>query len=287
MKPSPEGEAGSDPHPSRRRAHHSTSPNKNGSGHGAEMAVKNYHDDTDDEEVVESTRRLPKYALELIANLEKEEENIDGDDIDPILLTKIRAGSRTYEFIRGNGTKQLFRAGSLIDYMLTTRHFHDPETRIEFTDDQLVDLDKIGTELGKESVLVAKLDGVWLKQKLEDDEDAFAGVERCAGEHISEMIRLIERTRKTHAQDAEMELLCRVFPFFRYYVSLMFGLDREATGIAVDQFRRFLIGPPNRPTVDKSRVLLKFCLDFFDEVMRDLWISYAASTSSSYEYYAQ
>jgi hypothetical protein len=226
--------------------------------------------DSEDEEYVDAVK-LPKFALDMIESLEQEEGKIDSENMDPILLTKIRPQSVTYEFIRDNGTKQLFRAASLIDYMISTRHFHDPETRIEFTDEQLQELDRLGEGLGKESVFIAKMDGAWMKQKIEDDEDAFAGVERCAGEHVFEMIRLIERTKKQHAQEAEMELLCRVFPFYRHYISLMFGLDRDATIVAVDQFKRFLVGPPNRPTVDRSKVLLKFCLDFLQEVNADLW----------------
>ena len=245
-----------------------------------QLVAVNPQYDTDDEEAAVEIK-LPKFALDLIDDLDREEEKIKSENIDPILLTKIRPNSVTYEFVRENGTKQLFRAESLIDYMLTTRHFHDPETRIEFTNEQLQELDKLGSQLGKQSLYEAKLDGAWMKQKLEDDEDAFAGVERCAGDHISEMIRFIERTRKSHAQEGEMELLVRVFPFYRHYVTLMFGLDPDATMVAVDQFKRFLIGPPNRPTVDKSRVLLKFCLDFLDEVNNDLWTIHEGCSSTS------
>jgi len=226
--------------------------------------------DTDDEEEADDLAKLPKFARELIRNLNEEEDLIPNDVIDPILLTKIRPESLTYEFVRENGTKQLFRASSLIDYMLSTGHFHDPETRIPFSDDQLRELDELGTQLEKDSVFLAKQDDGFVI-KMEDDEDAFAGVERCAGEHVFEMIRIVERTRKSHAQEMEMELLVRVFPYYRHYVSLMFGLNRDATTVAVDQFKRYLVGPPNRPTVDRTKVLLKFCVDFLDEVMNDLW----------------
>jgi hypothetical protein len=238
-------------------------------GHISKEMMVPHQYDTDDEGI--DDMKLPKFAKDMIRKLNEEEDQIDGDLVDPILFTKIRENSITFKFVRENGTSQTFRASSLIDYMLSTQHFYDPETRIDFSDDQLKELDQLGQTLGKSSVLEAKIDGAWLKQKIEDDDDAFTGVERCAGEHIFEMLRFIETTRKSHAQEAEMELLVRVFPYFRHYVNLMFDLNRDETSLAIDQYRRFLAGPPNRPTVDRSRVLLRFCLDFLDEVMRDLW----------------
>ena len=223
--------------------------------------------DTDDEAVEDS--KLPKFARELIRKFNEEERKIPSDDVDPILLTKIRPSSITYEFIRENGTKQLFRASSLIDYMLATGHFHDPETRIPFTEEQLIELDVLGEKLGKPSVFLMKEQGNSYRPG-DDPEDAFSAVEHCCGEAITDMIRIIETTRKSALQVAEVDLLVRVFPLFRHYLSIMFNLNRTETVITVDQYRRFLIGPPNHPTVDRTKVLLKFCLDFLDEVMKDL-----------------
>jgi len=215
--------------------------------------------------------KIPKFARDMIEELDKEETQVQSEDIDPIYLTKIRPESLRYEFVRDNGTKQLFRASSLIEYMLTTRNFHDPETRIPFTDEQLSALDELGTTLGMESVLLAKLASEPIVKKIHDDENAFDGVERLAGELVTEMLRYIERTKSNGLHHAELHLLCHVFPYYRHYVTLMFDLDESATIVAVDQFKRFLVGPPNRPTVDRTRNLLKFCLDFIDQVMRDLW----------------
>jgi hypothetical protein len=238
------------------------------------IAMVNYALQSEDEdEDVDEGNRLPKFARDLIKNLDEEEEKVDGDDVDPILLTKIRSDSETYTFVRENGTKQLFRASSLIDYMISTQHFSDPETRIPFTDLQLKKLDEIGAKLGKASLLDSKIESDWMKQKFNDEEDAFAGVERCAGENVYEMLRLVETTKKSRVQDGEFELLVRIFPAFRYHVSLMYGLKPEETAVAVDQYKRFLAGPPNRPTVDRSKVLLKYCLDFLDEVVRDVFVA--------------
>jgi len=242
-----------------------------------EVGHTNY--DTDDEEDVDLSK-VPKYARDMIVQLKKEEDEIESEDIDPILLTKIRPQSLRYEFVRENGTKQLFRAESLIDYMLSTQHFHDPETRIEFTNEQLQELDVIGAQLGKPSVYEAKIDGAWMRKKLEDDMDAFTGVERCCGEHVYRMVRIIERTKLNKGPEGEVELLVKCFPYYRHYVSLMFNLDTDATLVAVDQYKRFLAGPPNRPTQDRSKMLLKFCNDFIDEVMHDLWTAASAEEAS-------
>jgi hypothetical protein len=167
---------------------------------------------------------------------------MEGDLMDPILLTKIRPDSITYEFIRENGTKQIFRASSLIDYLLATGHFHDPETRIPFTTEQLIELDLLGEKLGKDSVVIAR---DWVTHEEEnEDADAFSGVERLAGEHVYEMLQVIEATKRSHAQEAEMDLVFRVFPFFRYYVSLMYRLSHVETKLTIDQYKRFLNGPP-------------------------------------------
>lgn len=231
-------------------------------------ATLNY--DTDDEEMMDLSK-VPKFARELIIKLRQEEEDIESDDIDPILFTKIRPSSLRYEFFRENGTKQLFRAESLIDYMLATCQFHDPETRIDFSNEQLKDLDEIGSQLNKPSVYVAKVDGAWLRQKQEEEQNAFSGVERCCGEHVYQMLKIIERAKKDRGQEGEVDLLIKCFPSYKHYLTLMFNLDKDATMVAVDQYRIFLQGPPNRPTQDRTKRLLKYCLNFLDQVNIELW----------------
>lgn len=234
---------------------------------GTLVVAANY--DTDDEDAVDLTK-LPEFARELVIKLKTEEDEIESEDVDPILLTKIRPGSVRYEFVRPNGTKQVFRAESLIDYMLATCKFHDPETRIEFTDDQLKELDVLGAQLGKSSVYEAKIDGAWLKQKLEDDADAFNGVERCCGDYVYRMLRIIERTKKDNANKGEMELVAKCFPHYRHYATLLFNLDKDAAIVAMEQHKRFLCGPPNRPTHDRTKVLVRLCLDFISNLISEL-----------------
>lgn len=201
--------------------------------------------------------------------VDRECKQTELEDQDPILLTKIRSNSITYTHLRKNGSTQKFRASSLIDYMLTSNHFSDPETCVAFTNEQLAELDRIGAPLGRESVLAAKLRGG--DEQAKQKQDAFSGVEQFAGEQVTEMLRVIETTRRSKAQKGEMHLVLHVFPRFRHYIQLMFDLNKEETMLVLQQYQVFINGPPNRPTVDKSQVLLQYCLDFIESTARELW----------------
>ncbi len=62
--------------------------------------------------------------------------------LDPIMLAPI-GKKKTFKFSRPNGTQIQFNVDSLIDYLLTTGDFHDPETRIPFSDEDLRGIDNI------------------------------------------------------------------------------------------------------------------------------------------------
>jgi len=60
--------------------------------------------------------------------------------LDPIMFTTLK--KNVYKFYRPNGTYVAFNVDTLVDYMLTTGDFSDPETRIPFSDDNLHDIDQ-------------------------------------------------------------------------------------------------------------------------------------------------
>jgi len=60
--------------------------------------------------------------------------------IDPILLTSL--GPNRFEFVRPNGKKVIFGLESLVEYFLKTGDFKDPESRIEFSDEDLKRIDE-------------------------------------------------------------------------------------------------------------------------------------------------
>lgn len=61
--------------------------------------------------------------------------------IDPIMLSPLT--KHTFKFVRSNGTCVLFNVESLVDYILATGDFSDPETRISFSDADLKQIDRI------------------------------------------------------------------------------------------------------------------------------------------------
>jgi hypothetical protein len=63
------------------------------------------------------------------------------EDLDPIM--RIPIGQDCFTFVRPNGTRSRFNIESLIDYMLASGDFCDPESRLPFQDDDLREIDKI------------------------------------------------------------------------------------------------------------------------------------------------
>jgi len=62
--------------------------------------------------------------------------------IDPIMMVPISKKS-CFKFVRPNGTVVRFNIESLVDYLLASGDFNDPETRIPFSDADLTEIDAI------------------------------------------------------------------------------------------------------------------------------------------------
>jgi len=61
--------------------------------------------------------------------------------IDPIMHLKVDP-KKSFKFVRSNGITVCFNIDSLVEYMLSTGDFSDPETRIPFTDSELKLIDE-------------------------------------------------------------------------------------------------------------------------------------------------
>jgi hypothetical protein len=166
--------------------------------------------------------------------------------LDPIMLEPVTESA--YIFVRPNGTRVAFNIESLVDYFLATGEFYDPETRLPFSDLELKKLDAIArTEgLNKRSVYEAKLNAALLYSDLRFRRDALLGLERCAGEMINEVISIIEEGD----DDAELQLLLRVFPSFADLFRQMVDADRECAKQSMSHWISFIKGPPNKPNQD-------------------------------------
>mmetsp|Transcript_17337 Transcript_17337/g.40702 ORF Transcript_17337/g.40702 Transcript_17337/m.40702 type:complete len:344 (-) Transcript_17337:455-1486(-) len=183
--------------------------------------------------------------------------------VDPIMLTELPPGALTFEFQRPNGTGVVYHLNSLIDYFLATGDFTEPETRIEFSDADLKRIDEIAaaSQLGKSSVLAAKLNPTRFNDaKL--DRDAIVGLERCAGELVADMLKVIE---SNDPEEGQMRLIMYLFPLFSDLHRQLRTADAEYSSRCMDHFAAYVNGPPNRPTVDKFG-FLPIVLSFFRQV---------------------
>ncbi|KDO32873.1 hypothetical protein SPRG_02565 [Saprolegnia parasitica CBS 223.65] len=177
--------------------------------------------------------------------------------VDPIMLTEL--GPHTFRFVRPNGTIVVYNIESLVQYILATGDFSEPETRLPFPDAMLAQLDAeakaAGLELG--SVAAAKQDKAAFEQ-LKIKRDGLLGLERCAGEVVTEMLEVIE---DDDGEEGEMRLVMEIFPNFADLYSQLKMNDAAYAAQCHKHFVEYLQGPPNRPTIDESG-LYHIVLDF-------------------------
>lgn len=173
---------------------------------------------------------------------------------DPIMRCPL--GKHVYEFMRPNGTCSRFNVESLVDYLLATGDFTDPESRLPFSDEDLLKIDKSAEKarLKKKSVFAAKTtpENKALYADLTFRRDALLGLERCAGEVVTEMLFTVE---ECDPDEAEMRLLMREFPSFAEYYGQLREADPDFAKQSMAAWKIFLKGPPNRPTNDEYGLL--------------------------------
>jgi hypothetical protein len=208
-------------------------------------------------------RPLSGMALKLTRELDEEDQRLKDLPLDPILLTRIRKNSLIFEFKR-NSQVIIYRASSLIDFILATGIVSEPETRIPFTHDDVVRLDQLGSQLGKESILDAMKTTRYKEMK--ETHDALDGVERLAGANIYAILRLLEKAK--NMDETQLQLVTKLLPELKHHVSLMFQTDPEGALMATNHLRNFLVGPPNRPTRDPTQ-LLQFVLTSYDDMVAE------------------
>ena len=90
--------------------------------------------------------------------------------------------------------------------------------------------------------------------------DGVLGLERCVGEFVTEMLRVVECG---DTEEGEMKLLMSTFPNYRHLFQQLSAIDAEYAKQCSKQYIEYIKGPPNRPTVDKSGlmdVIVKFLM---------------------------
>jgi len=179
---------------------------------------------------------------------------VNPSKMDPIMRCPL--GKHVFEYVRPNGTSTHFNIESLVDYLLATGDFIDPESRIPFSDNDLRMIDQSAEKAGlkKKSVLAAKTspENIAFYADLNFRRDALLGLERCAGEVVTEMLFIVE---ECDPDEAEMRLLVQEFPAFAGYFSQLQAADEAVARQSMAAWMLYLKGPPNRPTRDEYGLL--------------------------------
>ncbi|KAM3573596.1 hypothetical protein VYU27_004442 [Nannochloropsis oceanica] len=178
-----------------------------------------------------------------------------------------------FRFLRPNGSTVSYRVASLIDYLLATGKFEEPETRLPFTDTDLETLDRLGREggLDRRSVWRAKHYDGEKYTEMRFRRDALMGLERFAGELVTEMLQLVEE--EEDAEEGEMRLVLTLFPLLSDLYRQMEeggregGDDGEWARQCLGHWQDFMRGPPNRRTRDRFG-FLGIVLAFFADLQR-------------------
>ncbi|KAG7386159.1 hypothetical protein PHYPSEUDO_000591 [Phytophthora pseudosyringae] len=181
--------------------------------------------------------------------------------LDPIMLTAL--GQHTFEFTRTNGSVVVYNVESLVQYILATGDFSEPETRIPFSDEDLrrIDAEASKAKLNEKSVVDAKKN----KHKFDEQKvkrDGILGLERCASEYVNRMLEIVE---SDDPEEGEMLLIMSVFPSFSDIFEQIRRSDSEYAKHSMGHFIQYVQGPKNRPTVDESG-LMPVILGFLEDV---------------------
>jgi hypothetical protein len=172
---------------------------------------------------------------------------------DPIMLSPIGKKVPTFKFVRPNGTAVRFVLDSLVDYLVSSGDFYDPETRIPFSDEDLKQIDLLvrNARLDKPSVWIAK-NNTQIYRDARFQRDAMQALERCAGEVVADMLNVVENN---DPDDAQMQLVMREFPSFLDYYNQIKDADQEYASKCLEQWMLLIKGPPNRPTYDEYGII--------------------------------
>ncbi|KAG7400694.1 hypothetical protein PHYBOEH_004741 [Phytophthora boehmeriae] len=194
---------------------------------------------------------------------DKKKAKVVINTLDPIMLAEL--GPHTFEFVRSNGSVVVYNVESLVQYILATGDFSEPETRIPFSDDDLrrIDQEARKAKLNEKSVVDAKTN----KHKFEEQKvkrDGILGLERCASEYVNKMLEIVE---SDDPEEGEMLLIMSVFPSFSDIFEQIRRSDAEYAKHSMDHFMQYMKGPKNRPTVDTCG-LLPVILGFLEDVAK-------------------
>ncbi len=197
---------------------------------------------------------------ENISNIKSKKLKESINTVDPIMLAPIKKLS-SWTYCRCNGSEVAFNLDTLIDYMLSTGDFSDPQTRTPFTDKELEDIDAAARKarIQRASVLEAKSNNTTVYADNKFRRDALLGLERLTADVVTAILTVIETE---DPDDAHVCLLVQHFPLFADYFRQLVDADKSYAKACMSHFKQYLIGPPNRRNADNYG-LIDFVINFF------------------------
>jgi len=182
---------------------------------------------------------------------------------DPISLEEI--GEHIFKYKRPNGSIIRYNITTLIEYLLYTGDFREPETKIEFTDNDLKKLDKTAIKYGLKynSTLDAKKNNMKYYKEKKDKKDTLLSLERISDEYVTHMLNIIESDYDIG--DAEIDLLCDIFPpFIDSFINIL-KVDSEYAYQCITNYISFIKGPENKPNKDNINIM-SYVIDFLNSM---------------------
>ena len=145
----------------------------------------------------------------------------------------------------------------LIDYLLATGDYADPETRVPLSEETLQRLDVFGKRLGKPSVIEARVARAREYKEEHVKRDIMASLESVVGECVAQMYDAIERVNDgdISVEDATVQLFTESAPLLEESFKQLALVDVENARLIASSMEIFLRGPSQRPTRDRYNFL--------------------------------
>jgi hypothetical protein len=192
------------------------------------------------------------YELKSVSNgAKRRPSHTPVNKVDPIMFVPLKK-TGVWKYSRPHGGVVAFNSDTLADFMLASGDFHDPETRIPFTEEHLSEIDAICAKSLKKGgtrrpSLVDARRNPQIYAAAKERRDALESLERCAGDVIADILKVIETA---DPDDAQLRLVLHELPVFADLYHQLREADSAYAHQCLDHWRAFIAGPPNHPNED-------------------------------------
>jgi hypothetical protein len=185
--------------------------------------------------------------------------------IDPITLEEI--GSNKITFSAPNGKEINYNVQSIYQYFIKSGNLIDPVTRVEWCDEDIRKLESLMivqqpySNLNLKSLIKTKKNET---EVMKSNKQNVLSLERCIGEIVSEILKIIEGKSSSENSDLNLMLLLSQIeiPFEE-----MKANDIEYSYHVWSSWLTFIHGPRIKPTISKGNFL-----NTADEFIKSMYI---------------